>query len=231
MHGFDGVILTSHYIENYYDVGEAEREAWLEALSQGVEKKRIGINLYLGSEVYFSDNILHLIQDGQASTINNSRYVLFEFPLNAQPINIEEFIYSLLEHKYVPILAHPERYTFIQERPEVLYQLANDGVLMQSNYGSIIGQYGIKAQVIVEKMLENNLVNFLGSDVHRPKSVYTHLSSATKKIKAIIGKSEFDKITHYNPMKVIKNETIELEYDPVPIKLTLADKMKMKLGK
>lgn len=229
--GFDGVISTSHYIENYYEVPEKDRKAWVCALSQGIEKKDININLYLGSEVYFSENILHLIQGGKASTINNSRYVLFEFPMNTQPMNIEEFIYSLLEHKYVPILAHPERYVFTQERPELIYQMANDGVLMQSNYGSIIGQYGTKAQVIVEKMLESNLVSFLGSDVHRPKSIYTRLDSATKKIKDIIGNNEFDKITHYNPLKVIKNEKIELEYDPSPIKLTLTDKIKMGLGK
>lgn len=215
-------------MENYYETSEIERKAWLEALSIGLEKKNININLYLGSEVYFSENILHLLQEKQASTINNSRYVLFEFPINAQPLNIEEVIYSLLEYKYVPILAHPERYTFLQKNPNMIYQMANDGILMQCNYGSIIGQYGKKAQIIMEKMLENNLVNFLGSDAHRTKSIYTHLGSAVSKIKAIIGGKKFDEITHFNPMKVIRNEDIEIDEDLSQIKLTLADKMKLK---
>ena len=231
MHGLDGIVLTSHYMENYYEVNECERQAWLNALSQGLEKKNIDINLYLGSEVYFTENILHLIQEGKASTINGSRYVLFEFPLNAQPMNIEEVIFSLLEYKYVPILAHPERYSFIQKNPDIIYQLANEGILMQSNFGSVIGQYGKKAQVIAEKMLESNLVNFLGSDAHREKSIYTHLKSAINKVKSIVGKENFDEITHFNLMKVIKDEVIELEDDPKPIKLTLADKMKLNLNR
>lgn len=100
---------------------------------------------------------------------------------------------------------------------------------MQCNYGSIVGQYGRRAQIIMEKMLESNLVSFLGSDTHRQKSIYTQMKSATNKIKSIIGKEKFDELTHFNPMKVIKNENIELETDPKPIKLSLADKMKMKL--
>ena len=99
---------------------------------------------------------------------------------------------------------------------------------MQSNYGSIIGQYGKKAQVIVEKMLENNLVHFLGSDVHRPNSIYTKIEPAIHKIKAIVGQNEFDKISHFNAMNVIRNERVEVE-EPEPIKLTLADKMRMSL--
>ena len=97
---------------------------------------------------------------------------------------------------------------------------------MQSNYGSIIGQYGKKAQVIAERMLESNLVSFLGTDAHRANSIYTNIDSAANKIKSIIGKSKFDKIAHFNAMKVIKNEEIEIE-EPQPIKLSFIDKMKM----
>ena len=226
--GFDGVISTSHYMENYYEVSQADRKAWLNGLQYGLEEKKIGLSLHLGSEIYFTDKIISLIKEAKASTINGSRYVLFEFPMNAKPINIEDFVYSILSANYVPVLAHPERYTFTQEEPEIIYQLANQGVLMQSNYGSIIGQYGKKAQVIVEKMLENNLVHFLGSDVHRPNSIYTKIEPAIHKIKAIVGQNEFDKISHFNAMNVIRNERVEVE-EPEPIKLTLADKMRMSL--
>lgn len=208
---------------------EKNREKWIYALSQGMEKEKININLYLGSEVYFSENMLHLLQNKKASSINGSRYVLFEFPLNAEPVNILDVLYSLMEHKYVPILAHPERYVFTQKKPNIIYDLANDGVLMQANYGSIIGQYGKKAQVVVEKMLENNLVQFLGTDAHREKSIYTKVNPAIKKIRAIVGKEKFDDITHFNPMKVIKNEKIEIEDEPKQIELTLMDKMILNL--
>ena len=94
--GFDGVISTSHYMENYYEVSQADRKAWLNGLQYGLEEKKIGLSLYLGSEIYFTDKIISLIKEAKASTINGSRYVLFEFPMNAKPINIEDFVYSIL---------------------------------------------------------------------------------------------------------------------------------------
>lgn len=224
--GFDGIISTSHYMEGYYEVNQADRKVWINGIQYALEKKKIGLSLYLGSEIYFSEKILEFIKEGKASTINGSKYILFEFPLNAKPINIEDVIYTILSEGYIPVLAHPERYVFTQKNPELIYELANQGVLMQSNYGSIIGQYGKKAQVIAERMLESNLVSFLGTDAHRANSIYTNIDSAANKIKSIIGKSKFDKISHFNAIKVIKNEKIEIE-EPQPIKLSFIDKMKM----
>ena len=51
--GFDGVISTSHYMENYYEVSQADRKAWLNGLQYGLEEKKIGLSLYLRSEIYF----------------------------------------------------------------------------------------------------------------------------------------------------------------------------------
>ena len=62
-------------------------------------------------------------------------------PLNEEPSNLYSVIYSLKENKLIPVLAHPERYSFIQKEPELVYDLIEMGVLMQANYGSIIGQY------------------------------------------------------------------------------------------
>ena len=70
--GFDGVISTSHYMENYYEVSQADRKAWLNGLQYGLEEKKIGLSLYLGSEIYFTDKIISLIKEAKASTINLS---------------------------------------------------------------------------------------------------------------------------------------------------------------
>ena len=113
-----------------------------------------------------TDNIIKLLENEKASTINNTSYVLFELPKNEEPLNLYDLIYEMQQNKIVPVLAHPERYVYVQKEPELLYDLVEKGVLIQANYGSIIGQYGNKAQMIVRKMFENNLVHFLGTDVH-----------------------------------------------------------------
>ena len=228
--GFESIILTSHYIENYYETNVPERDMWVKAISENLQNKGIDINLYLGNEIYMSDNMMQLLIDGKASTINNSCYVLFEMPLNVEPMNLYDVIYSLQENKLIPVLAHPERYKFIQKEPELVYDLIEKGVLMQANYGSILGQYGENAKMIVKKFLENDMIHFLGSDVHRQNSIYKKIPQALEEIRKIIGEEKLEKLTTTNPKLVLANKRIDIE-EPEEFSLTFKEKLMMHLKK
>lgn len=222
--GFEGIILTSHYIENYYETEAKERDVWVNAISDSLKAKGIETNLYIGNEIYLSENIMNLLINRKASTINNTSYVLFEMPLNAEPMNLYDVIYSLQENKLVPVLAHPERYSFVQREPELIYDLIEKGVLMQSNYGSILGQYGENAKMIVKKFLENDMVHFLGSDVHRQNTIYKKIPQALEEIKEIIGEEKLERLTTINPKLVLENKKIDIE-EPKEFSLTFKEKL------
>ena len=228
--GFDGIILTSHYIENFYETDVPERDVWVKAISENLGAKGIDADLYLANEIYISENMMGLLEQQKASTINNSCYVLFELPLNEEPLNIYDVIYSLQENKLIPILAHPERYSFVQKEPELIYDLIEKGCLMQANYGSIIGQYGVKAEYIVKKFLENNMIHFLGSDVHRQNSIYPKIPFALEKIREIVGEEKLEELTTINPKLVLANKKIEID-EPEEFSLTLKEKIMMALKK
>lgn len=228
--GFDGIILTSHYIENFYETDVPERDVWVKAISENLGAKGIDTDLYLANEIYISENMMGLLEQRKASTINNSCYVLFELPLNEEPLNLYDVIYSLQENKLIPILAHPERYSFVQKEPELIYDLIEKGCLMQANYGSIIGQYGVKAEYIVKKFLENNMIHFLGSDVHRQNSIYPKIPFALEKIKEIVGEEKLEELTTINPKLVLANKKIEID-EPEEFSLTLKEKIMMALKK
>ena len=228
--GFDCIILTSHYIENFYETDVPERDVWVKAISENLGAKGIDTDLYLANEIYISENMMELLEQQKASTINNSCYVLFELPLNEEPLNLYDVIYSLQENKLIPILAHPERYSFIQKEPELIYDLIEKGCLMQANYGSIIGQYGVKAEYIVKKFLENNMIHFLGSDVHRQNSIYPKIPFALEKIKEIVGEEKLEELTTINPKLVLANKKIEID-EPEEFSLTLKEKIMMALKK
>lgn len=224
--GFNGIVLTSHYIENYYETDVPERDVWVKAISDNLKVKGIETDLYLGNEIYMSSNMMNLLVEGKASTINNSSYVLFEMPLNVEPMNLYDVIYSLQENKLIPILAHPERYSFIQKEPELVYDLIEKGVLMQANYGSILGIYGEKAQIIVKKFLESNMIHFLGTDVHRQNTIYKRVPEALRQIEEIVGVDKLEQLTTKNPMLALNNKKIEAE-QPYEVTLTLKEKLIM----
>ncbi len=202
--GFNKIISTSHYMEEYYNIDEEQRKKLIEE----VKEQSQGIELFLGSEIYVTGNIVELLKDQKASTINNSKYVLFELPLNTKEIMAKEVIYRLIENNYVPIIAHPERYKYVQENIEYIMELVDMGALLQSNYGSIIGMYGRKSESTVKKLLKEDAVQFLGSDVHREKQVYDKIPKILKKLNKIVSKEKIDELTIINPQKVLNNEEI-----------------------
>lgn len=205
--GFTAVISTSHYIEGYYDYNQEERKKYLENL-YNVENNDKNVKLYLGSEIYITEDMFELIEQEKASTINNSRYILFELPMNSKTFLAKEIVYRAIEKGYLPIIAHPERYTYVQEDINYARELSNMGALFQSNYGSIIGMYGNHAKKTIYKLLEDDLIQFLGSDVHREGQIYNKVPKILKKLENVISKKKIEELTQINAEKVLNNENI-----------------------
>lgn len=219
--GFTDIISTSHYINNYYETNQNDR---INYLSQ-IQSKVNSINLIIGSEIYVTQDIVMLIKQQMASTINNTRYALFELPMNNNILELKNIIYSLLENKYVPIIAHPERYSYVKENPNWLIEYIEMGVLFQSNFGSIIGLYGKEAQKTVELLLKNNMIHFLGSDVHRKNSIYTKIPEILKRLERIISKEKIQELTTINPKLVLEDRKLEID-EPIKIKKGFLGKFK-----
>lgn len=203
--GFTDIIATSHYLEEHYEEDEETRKKLLEQL-----QSKVDVNLYLGNEFYITRNVEELLKDHKLSTINYSKYLLMELPFNNQVIFLNEVIYKLLSLGVVPIIAHPERYEYVQEDPDQLQELIDRGVLFQMNYGSIIGQYGKKAQKTAKYLLKNDYIHFLGSDTHRINGIYLKIDKALKKIEKIVGKENLYRLTEVNPRCVLENNELEL---------------------
>lgn len=203
--GFTKIISTSHYIEKYYESSESQRAELLQGILEKIERKQ---NLLIGSEIYINDKIIELIKEGKASTINDTRYVLIELPMNIKSLHTKEVIFRLMENGYIPIIAHPERYSYVQENIDYIQELGEMGALFQSNYGSLIGMYGSKAKKTVKKLLKQNMIQFMGSDAHRENQIYAKIPKILKKMKKILTDDEIQKITEQNAQIVLENKML-----------------------
>lgn len=215
--GFTDIIATPHYMQEAYEVPKDEIRKKIEEIKDILFENNVRISIHQANEIYITNDIAELLNKNLASSINNSRYVLFETPMNVEPLNLLDVVYTLLENNKIPILAHPERYEFIQKDPNKLLPLLENGVLLQANYGSVIGQYGKDAQKTVIKLLQNNMIHFMGTDVHRPGSVYLRVPKAIEELKKIIPKDMVEEITNINEKLVLENKPIEVR-PPKPIK-------------
>ena len=204
--GFTGIISTSHYLQNYYESDEEERRRILAELANQVKVADAEAEipkLYLGSEIYISTDIVELLKEGKASTINETNYVLFELPMNSKPLFVKEVVYKLIENGYNPIIAHPERYSYVKENIEFVRELKNMGALFQSNYGSVIGMYGSSAKKTLKKLLKEDLITFLGSDVHAVGQIYPKIPKILRKLEKWISPEKLKELTTLNAEKIL----------------------------
>lgn len=206
--GFTDIILTPHYIRGYYETNTNIREFWTKSIQDTLNQLDIPIKVYVGNEVYVCEDIDELIFRNEVSCLNNSRYVLFELPMNSNITYLEEVIFKITNLDKVPIIAHPERYSYVQKDIKLVQKLHEKGVLFQSNYGSILGLYGEGSKKALEKLLKSNCIDFLASDVHFKNSIYPLIKESKKKIKKIIGTEELNKLTTINPRRILLNDYI-----------------------
>lgn len=212
--GFQGIILTPHYITNSrYQSSIKDNKIIFKALKKAVADEGLNIFLFLGNEVCYRVDVLDLIDKGNFSTINGSRYFLIETKSHlADLFNLETFLFKLQLKGYIPIIAHPERYEFVQKDPNVLGNMVLHGALAQTNILSLSGHYGTGARECAEILLTHNMVHFLSSDAHRIKS-YEDFGAAREMAIDLIGTEKVDKMLRENPRRVLVDETITVS-DP-----------------
>ena len=206
--GFTDIILTSHFTTHYYEPSIQEIYTWKEKLQEVLNYKEIDIKLHSGMEIYVSNRLEELIRSDMLLTIADGSYMLVELPINAQINYLDKILYVLESFGVKLILAHPERYVYVQDNPTLIEKYKETGILIQCNYGSIIGQYGKKTEQTIKRLFKRGQVDFLGSDCHRKNTVYKTIPDAVKRIKNIIGAEEFNKITVTNPKKVLEDQKI-----------------------
>ncbi|MEG0180691.1 MAG: CpsB/CapC family capsule biosynthesis tyrosine phosphatase [Peptostreptococcaceae bacterium] len=193
--GIKTIVNTSHYHPDFkYKKGQELSEV-LNDFNNTLKKQGINVDIILGNELYFTDDLIGNLQDLDFNTLNNSRYLLIEFSPNNFPKNLVDVVYEIKLRKYIPILAHVERYPKIQENPNLIYDCINEGALIQINAASVIGKNGNEAEKVSEILLANNMVHFIATDAHsstkrRPllKETYNYI---TKKYSEDVSKKLF----------------------------------------
>lgn len=208
--GFTNIISTSHYIEGYYEEDKEKIDEWIKLTNNTLKEKKINVTLHCGSEIYITQNLVDLIKNKKANTLAESRYVLFELPMNSNIKYLNNIIFEIKSHNMIPVIAHPERYTYVQENPNILIPLIEQGTLFQGNYASIIGKYGNYAKTTMKKLLKADMIHFLGTDCHRKNDIYNEMKEILIVLSNIVGKEKIEELSTINPGNILNDKEIKI---------------------
>ncbi len=202
--GTEGIVATPHYYKGFYDFEYKKINMEVEKLRKLASDNLIDIDIYCGQEICFFEGMLKELEQEKIGTINNTKYMLIEFPLDEFSRNIFDEIYELQIKGIQPIIAHPERYKTFKNNPEKINKFICEGYLFQLNLGSLLGQFSKETRKTAELFLRNNIYSFIGSDAH---NLRTRASSFEKINESI----DLEYINNYknNGIKMLNNEEVE----------------------
>jgi protein-tyrosine phosphatase len=212
--GVHTIVVTPHcnregIFDNYYD--ETLLDRYL-AFESAIAAEQIPLKLALGMEIFGSEEVPSLLQEKRIISLNDSRYLLLEFSFREDEVLIDFLIDELTHQGFIPILAHPERYPYVQNNPRLVPRWIAQGCAIQLNKGSILGSFGSRARDTALHLLNYNLVSMIASDAHSPIRRTTDLSQVYSYIRNHYSVEYADFLLEDNPRCVIENKKL-LERD------------------
>jgi protein-tyrosine phosphatase len=176
--GYKKAITTPHIMSDYYKNTPEIIHAGLEKVREAVAKENIGFELDAAAEYYLDDGFLDKLEHGKLLTFGNN-YLLFEISYINCPDNLKEIIFQMQVQGYKPVMAHPERYPFWFTKFDEYQSFREQGVLLQINANSLSGYYGFEAKRTAEKLIDKEMVDLIGTDMHN----LTHAEALKKTAK------------------------------------------------
>lgn len=201
--GITDVLITPHFMKHGpYSVRKKELIKLFEQFKK--ETRDIDVNLYLGNELYIDRELDELLLNNEVCSMNDSEYVLVEFPFDRYKQDYDEYLYNV-SLNYKIIIAHPERYDYVQKDPDFVRRWTSEGYYLQSNQDSLDYR---ETRKVIYSLIEKGKLGLLASDCHnsyRPLSLKSAYDLISKK---------FSEETAYllmelNPKMVIENKSLE----------------------
>ncbi len=208
--GVSAIIATSHS-GSCYSHGRFRPEIYraaLHAFRRELEHVGNPIKIYSGMEILTDFDTTHFIKEKQLFTLNGTKYLLLEFPFNGDAKRTTDTLAFVLDEDYIPVVAHPERYLFVQSSPELLNVWHGMGCILQVNKGSLFGRFGQTPERLSLEMVSRGFAHAIASDAHSHISRTTRLDDARDFIADEFGKDAANALFYENPRRIVEGESI-----------------------
>ncbi|WP_017730235.1 tyrosine-protein phosphatase [Nafulsella turpanensis] len=179
--GYRKVITTPHIMSDFYQNTPAIIRQKLEELQEAARQQQLDIEINAAAEYYLDEQFYALLDKPEQLLTFGKNYILFETGFINQPVILFDAIFKMQSQGLKPIFAHPERYSYIQGNYQMARDIAERGALLQLNLNSLSGYYSPMAKKTAEKLIDDGLISFVGSDMHNIRHMESLSDSINKK--------------------------------------------------
>ena len=179
--GYRKLVTTPHIMSDIYRNTSEGIALKLQELRGHLAAKQIDMEIDAAAEYYLDETLMQLIQKDATLLTFGKKYLLFETNFLSEPLQLKEFIFLASTRGYKVVLAHPERYLYLQQNWMKVEDLLDRGVLFPVNISSITGYYSKSVQQMAFRLIDRGWVHWLGSDCHQPQHLQLLEDAFTQK--------------------------------------------------
>jgi protein-tyrosine phosphatase len=176
---------------------------------EALEGAGIPLEVVPGNELYLVPEAPEIVQRGTVCKLGESSYLLVELSLasNSRPLFLDDTVFRLQLGGCSVILAHPERYAFVQRDVAALDELRDRGVALQLTAPALLGEYGGPIRRTAEKLLRRGAYMLASSDRHHP-GPNRSLAALHDRITGMINEETADLLLSENPARVLSDRPL-----------------------
>jgi tyrosine-protein phosphatase YwqE len=164
--GFTKLITTPHIMWDMYKNTNEVILKKLDELRAAVLAEGIAVEINAAAEYFLDDYVAGLLKKNEPLLAVSSKMVLVEFSLANPSMSLKEILFEMQMQGYQPIIAHPERYIYLERNKEFYEELKDIGCIFQLNLLSLTNHYGKSVQELAQYLIKKEYYELVGTDLH-----------------------------------------------------------------
>jgi len=179
--GFKKIITTPHIMWDIYKNTREDILERLEELKTAVKENDLNVEIHSAAEYFIDENFIELLTQRNSLLTINKNMVLVEFSMSSPPMELKEALFEMQLQGYQPVIAHPERYIYLEHTKQFYDQLKDHGCFFQLNLLSLCGYYGRSVTEFANYLAKKEYYDLVGTDLHHfnhLKALHNHIITA-----------------------------------------------------
>jgi tyrosine-protein phosphatase YwqE len=169
--GFKKLITTPHVLSDLYPNSSETITNGLQELKKAVLDEGIEVELHAAAEYFIDDHFEKKLKENEPLLTISENKVLVEFSMITAPFDLKDVLFELQMQGYQPIIAHPERYIYMNNKRVFFEDLKASDCMFQINLLSLSGYYGVSVQELADYLIKQEMYDFAGTDLHTVKQL------------------------------------------------------------
>lgn len=180
----------------------------LSMLREEIKHAGLPLRVASGMELLVNKDLLRYAQKHPLPSLNGSGYLLVEFYFDIRYGDAVHMLKLLRNMGYRLVLAHPERYDFVKQDVERVWELTGSGIILQINKGSILREFGVASFYAAEWILSHGLADVTASDAHDPILRTTDLTEAADVLEINYGTEAAELLLKKRPAEILRGREL-----------------------